>query len=1253
MFRRALLCVLFLGIVPANLAAKAAPAPRPARQQTEVLFLSAEDPDLPDVAAMVEQTETNIVAGSNKPVHFSFEFLESSSSFKDLSRKRATTSYLLQKYHGENFDLVIAIDEETVAFAEEIRAKLFPDAALLFFVTDPQKATSWLRPDRGKTGVMRKLNYLSTLQLALRQNPGTSHVIVISGSSDDEKHAARIAHDQFRAYESNLEFQYLTDLQFSDLEPRLTKLEPGSIVIFLDFITDSRGEQFIPARILPAIARAANCPIYGTFSSVVGAGVVGGSVANLGEVGRILGKDGVRILKGEKPESIPVATGDFQHYVIDWRQLHRWKIAESEIPKEGEVRFWQYSPWELYRWKILALCAVLLLETLLIILLLRNIVRRRQAEKALRESASREQARAKELETVLDAVPMPVRIAYDATCRRMTGNLEAYEQARVPVGQNCSSSAPPGERPRYRLLEDGVEVAVDMLPMQQAAATGKPVYGRALTVVYEDGTERETVENAVPLLDEAGKPRGAVGTSIDLTELKQAERSLRESELRFRTVYERSPVGIALIDSSTGQFLQVNPKFCEITGRREVELLGIDASSITHADDIGHATQHRQELAEEEAKSYETDNKYVRPDGSVRWLRILVVPMWGKGETRRWQMVLVDDVTEHKAAEGVRSRLAAIVESSDDAIISKNLDGIIVSWNRGAEHIFGFSEAEALGQHIKILVPPEFREEEETLLRKARVGQKIEHYETVRVTKEGKKIDVSLTISPVKDAAGRIVGASKIAHDITERKRAEAELKKSAEKFSKVFRQSPMALSLVSAKTHRYLDVNETFERIWGYARADVIGKSALELGLWVNPAERDRLTQKLQSESSLREAECEWRTKDGRVLIASASVELIEIDREPCFLGVVTDITDRKRAEQAVLESEMRFRLVANTAPVMIWMSGLDKRCDYFNQPWLEFTGRPLAAELGTGWTEKVHPDDLPACLATYTKAFDARQPFEMQYRLRRHDGEYRWLRDVGVPRFSGDNSFAGYIGSCTDITDGKLAEEALSTVGRRLMEAQEKERSRIARELHDDINQRLALLANGLQEFEQATSAKYDASRKKELRELWQLTNEIATDIQHMSHQLHPSKLHYLGLAATLRDLCHESSVQHKIEVECLVRDLPEGLEETTSLNLFRVAQESLRNVVKHGHARHVKVELVHQSGVVRLRVSDDGVGFNPEDVREKHGLGLISMRERLRSVGGEFSIWSKPSLGTQVEGRVPATKKLVPRAQESAAD
>jgi signal transduction histidine kinase len=226
-------------------------------------------------------------------------------------------------------------------------------------------------------------------------------------------------------------------------------------------------------------------------------------------------------------------------------------------------------------------------------------------------------------------------------------------------------------------------------------------------------------------------------------------------------------------------------------------------------------------------------------------------------------------------------------------------------------------------------------------------------------------------------------------------------------------------------------------------------------------------------------------------------------------------------------------------------------------------------------------------------------------------------------------------------DITDMKQARATVIEFGGRLIKAGEEERARIARELHDDINQRLALLANGLQEVEQA-AADQDDQLKQPLRVLGQLTSEIATDIQRMSHHLHPSKLHYLGLRAAVRELCLEFSKQHKIEVECIVNRLPLDLDETTSLNLFRTVQESLHNVAKHSHAHHVKVEVSCDSDLVRLRVSDDGVGFASERAPNLAGLGLVSMQERLRSLGGELSIWSKPSLGTLVEGTVPVKFK-----------
>jgi PAS domain S-box-containing protein len=354
-------------------------------------------------------------------------------------------------------------------------------------------------------------------------------------------------------------------------------------------------------------------------------------------------------------------------------------------------------------------------------------------------------------------------------------------------------------------------------------------------------------------------------------------------------------------------------------------------------------------------------------------------------------------------------------------------------------------------------------------------------------------------------------------------------------------------------------------------------------------------------------------------------------------IFGLVWQRARAKRAETQLRESEGRFRLVANTAPVMIWTSGTDRKCSYVNKTWLDFTGRPLGAELGDGWVEAVHPDDSDRCLQTYSEAFNRRESFKMHYRVRRKDGEYRWVLADGVPRFNPDGTFAGYIGSCIDITERKLAEESLATIGRRLIEAHETERTWIARELHDDVNQRMALLAIELDRWNQQLPPSA-VEFHDHIHHASQRLSDIAADIQALSHRLHSSKLEYLGLVAAAKSFCNELSEQQKVEIDLSHTAIPRSVPKEISLCLFRVLQETLQNGVKHSGVRHFKVELHGTGGEIQLTVSDLGMGFDPQDAIHRRGLGLISMRERIQLVSGEISIKSQPGGGTTIHARVP---------------
>ena len=354
-----------------------------------------------------------------------------------------------------------------------------------------------------------------------------------------------------------------------------------------------------------------------------------------------------------------------------------------------------------------------------------------------------------------------------------------------------------------------------------------------------------------------------------------------------------------------------------------------------------------------------------------------------------------------------------------------------------------------------------------------------------------------------------------------------------------------------------------------------------------------------------------------------------------------------RQLAEVALRESEGRFRLLADSAPVLVWRADVEKRRDFFNRPWLEFTGRTIEQERGDGWTEGVHPDDLDRCLSSYVAAFDARRAFRAEYRLRRADGEYRWVLDSGVSQFGPNGAFAGYIGSCVDIADRKLAEDALlesenrlQGLAGRLITAQEDERARIARDLHDDVNQQVAGLAITLSGLaRRAAGLPDDHDLALDLSALRERTMDLTKSIRSLSHDLHPAVLKHSGLAAALSAHCREIEADHDLSVVFNSDGEVGEIDPAAALCLYRVAQEALRNVVKHAEARRVEVHLARTGNHVAVDVTDDGRGFEIADARSSTaGLGLVSIRERARLARGTVTITTGPESGTRVSVRVP---------------
>jgi PAS domain S-box-containing protein len=476
---------------------------------------------------------------------------------------------------------------------------------------------------------------------------------------------------------------------------------------------------------------------------------------------------------------------------------------------------------------------------------------------------------------------------------------------------------------------------------------------------------------------------------------------------------------------------------------------------------------------------------------------------------------------------------------------------------------------------------------------------------------------------------------------VEERKAAADELGASEGKFRSVFRDAGIGMAIVSP-SGVFLAANGAFSNFIGYTEEELVGKTVQSLTHpddW--PRFAQRLEQALTDGSSFQGVEKRCLHKSGKVRHGECSASLIRDahGKGLYFIAEVLDITERKRANQDLIESEQRFRLVANSAPVLIWMAGTDKLCTFFNKCWLDFTGRTAEQEMGEGWSQGVHPADLEHCLSIYSGAFDARVDFEMEYRLRRHDGKYRWVVDYGVPRVEADGTFCGYIGSCVDITDRKLNAESLEELSGRLITAQEEERGRIARELHDDFSQRLALLGIGLSRLWKKRPESEEEERTV-VRELWTRNQEISSDVHRLSHQLHSSKLEHVGLGPALMGLCEEISEKYGIQVEFADRGVASEIPKDVALCLFRVAQEALSNVAKHSGAKQAQVELRHANDEIRLRIVDAGLGFNAAFRDTDVGIGLVGMRERLRLVGGRLSVQSTPMRGTEILAEVPVS-------------
>src|SRR5580698_3892494 len=385
-------------------------------------------------------------------------------------------------------------------------------------------------------------------------------------------------------------------------------------------------------------------------------------------------------------------------------------------------------------------------------------------------------------------------------------------------------------------------------------------------------------------------------------------------------------------------------------------------------------------------------------------------------------VVTFHDVTERKQAERTTSLLAAIVDSSDDAILSKKLDGTITSWNQSAERLFGYKTEEAVGQHITLIVPWERRSEEEDILRRLAQGKRVDHFETVRKRKDGATVDVSLTISPIRDASGMVVGASNVARDITERKQAERALSEQA----RLLDLSNDAIFVRDSGDH-VTYWNKAATELYGFTRSEALGRVTHEILQTQFPQHLEKINEQLHRDGRWN-GELVHTRKDGtKVVVISRWV----LDRETngnaqCILETNNDITQPKRTEKALRESEERFRAIVETTPECVKLISADGTLLHMNRPGLEMVGARSADEVvGRSVYDLIAPEDRER-FKVFNESICRGEQGLLQFDIVGLEGKRRHMETHAAPLRNPDGSVV-HLAVTADISERKQAEELL----------------------------------------------------------------------------------------------------------------------------------------------------------------------------------------------------------------------------------
>lgn len=793
-------------------------------------------------------------------------------------------------------------------------------------------------------------------------------------------------------------------------------------------------------------------------------------------------------------------------------------------------------------------------------------------------------------------------------------------------------------------------------------------------IIHPDGAIRHIHQQSIWIRDEhMGRPVKIIGTAHDITERKEAEAVLQSEQEKLNKIAATLPGIIYMFRQQANGTLKlhyISPGLTAVLGLSSEEI-GEDIAQLfasIHPDDLPLLYATMTESAKDLSKQI-VEYRVLTSDNGIVWMESIAVPEREADGSILWYG-FITDITARKQAQEQLHYQANLLQNVTDAIIATDLDFRITNWNQGAERLYGWRAAEVMGKQLSAVIPTDYGHEQAPEVLQQFWQQEVWKGEVRQQTKQGAWLDIMSSVSVIKDSNGNVIGHVGVNRDISRRKRMEEALRQSEERFTKAFHASPAALSITHLPDHRFVDVNDSFVRMYGYSRDQLIGRRVADLQLFLKPGGGADLLRQLSTQGSVHNYEMTTRTKGGNLLHVLCSIETVELDGESNLLTTTFDITERKQAEE-------RLKLALATTQMGVWEWEVEADKLFWSPECYTIFGTERFGNNRKSFATFVPPEDVDHVMAEFDIALANHTVYSSEFRIIRPDGEERWVYNLGRASYDKNGKPVRVLGIVQDTTERKQAEAAKAKLEEQLRQAQKMETiGRLAGGVAHDFNNLLTViqgysdlilmkmtnddpLRSKLEQIQKAgkratalTGQLLAFSRKQMLTPTVLDLNHLVTNLHAMLERLIGEDIDLTvmlqpGLWSVTADPSQIEQVMMNLVVNARDAMPTGGMLTIETANLYRDHRQLDSKLGAIDRA-------VNLTPCVMLAVTDTGCGmdeeiqahmfepfFTTKEPGKGTGLGLATVYGIIKQSGGDIFVYSEPGQGSTFKLYLPVNE------------